>query len=56
MGWETLQPYVSVVGNTRFALWIGQSTWRIAGLLTVHLFGLTLLLGSVLLSSLNLLR
>jgi hypothetical protein len=55
MGWETLQPYVSVVGNTRFALWIGQSTWRIAGLLTVHLFGLTLLLGSVLLSSLNLL-
>ena len=55
MGWETLQPYVSVLGNTRFALWLGQSTWRIAGLLTIHLFGLTLLLGSVLLSSLNLL-
>ena len=55
MGWEALQPYVSVIGNTRFALWLGQSTWRIAGLLTIHLFGLTLLLGSVLLSSLNLL-
>ena len=55
MGWETLQPYVSTIGNTRFALWLGQSTWRIAGLLTVHLFGLTLLLGSVLLASLNLL-
>ena len=55
MGWETLQPYVSAIGNTRFALWLGQSTWRIAGLLTIHLFGLTLLLGSVLLSSLNLL-
>jgi hypothetical protein len=55
MGWDTLAPYVSVLGNTRFALWLGQSTWRIAGLLTVHLFGLTLLLGSVLLANLNLL-
>ena len=55
MGWDTLQPYVSAIGNTRFALWLGESTWRIAGLLTVHLFGLTLLLGSVLLASLNLL-
>jgi len=55
MGWETLSPYVSIVGNTRFALWLGQATWRIAGLLTVHLFGLTLLLGSVLLSNLNML-
>jgi hypothetical protein len=36
-------------------LWLGQSTWRIAGLLTVHLFGLTLLLGTVVLTGLNLL-
>jgi hypothetical protein len=35
-------------------LWLGQSTWRIAGLLTMHLFGLTLLLGSVVLIGLNL--
>jgi hypothetical protein len=54
MVWDALQPYVSRLGNTTFALWLGQSTWRIAGLLTVHLFGLTLLLGSVLLTGLNL--
>lgn len=54
MVWDALQPYVSPLGNTTFALWLGQSTWRIAGLLTVHLFGLTLLLGSVLLTGLNL--
>jgi hypothetical protein len=45
MIWTALQPYVTRLGNTPFALWIGMSTWRIAGLLTVHLFGLTLLLG-----------
>jgi hypothetical protein len=55
MIWTTLQPYVTRLGNSPFALWIGMSTWRIAGLLTVHLFGLTLLLGSVLLTSMNLL-
>ena len=55
MIWDALQPYVTWLGNTRFALWIGMSTWRIAGLLTVHLFGLTLLLGSVVLTGLNLL-
>jgi hypothetical protein len=55
MTWDALQPYVTRLGNTPFALWLGMSTWRIAGLLTVHLFGLTLLLGTVLLSSLNLL-
>lgn len=54
MVWDALQPYVSRLGNTTFALWLGQSTWRIAGLLTVHLFGLTLLLGTVVLTGLNL--
>jgi hypothetical protein len=53
--WDALEPYVVRLGNTPFALWLGQSTWRIAGLLTVHLFGLTLLLGTILLSGLNLL-
>ena len=55
MIWDVLQPYVTRLGNTPFALWLGMSTWRIAGLLTVHLFGLTLLLGTVVLSSMNLL-
>ena len=55
MLWDALQPYVTRLGNTAFALWLGQSTWRIAGLLTVHLFGLTLLLGTVVLTGLNLL-
>src|SRR4029079_4428152 len=55
MIWDALQPYVTRLGNTPFALWIGMSTWRIAGLLTVHLFGFTLLLGTVILTGLNLL-
>ena len=55
MFWEALTPWAAALGNTAFALWLGQSTWRIAGLLTVHLFGLTLLLGSVIVSSLHLL-
>jgi uncharacterized protein DUF6644 len=55
MSWETLVPYVAALGNTAFAQWLGQSTWRIAGLLTAHLFGLTTLLGSVLISNLHLL-
>jgi len=55
MIWDALQPYVTRLGNTPFSLWLGMSKWRIAGLLTTHLFGLTLLLGSILLSGLNLL-
>lgn len=55
MVWDALQPGMTWLGNTRFALWIGMSTWRVAGLLTAHLFGLTLLLGSVALTGLNLL-
>jgi hypothetical protein len=55
MSWETFVPYVAWLGNTEFSLWLGQSTWRIAWLLTVHLFGLTLLLGSVIIASLHLL-
>ena len=55
MSWEVLVPYATALGNTPFALWLGASTWRIAWLLTVHLFGLTLLLGSVIITALNLL-
>ena len=55
MSWEVLLPYAAWLGSTSFAVWLGSSTWRIAGLLSVHLFGLTLLLGSVFITSLNLL-
>jgi hypothetical protein len=55
MSWEILLPYASWLGNTPFALWLGQATWRIAGLLTLHLFGLTTLLGSIVIASLRLL-
>lgn len=55
MSWEALLPYASWLGSTSFALWLGASTWRIAWLLAIHLFGLTLLLGSVIVISLNLL-
>ena len=55
MSWEVLLPYATSLGNTAFAQWLGQSTWRIAGLLTVHLFGLTTLLGSVVVAGLHLL-
>jgi hypothetical protein len=55
MSWEALLPYASWLGRTSFAVWLGESTWRIAGLLSFHLFGLTILLGSVFITSLNLL-
>ncbi len=55
MSWEVLLPYATWLGNTPFALWLGASTWRVAWLLTAHLFGLTLLLGSVVMTSLHLL-
>jgi hypothetical protein len=55
MSWELLLPYAAWLGNTSFGQWLGASTWRIASLLAVHLFGLTMLLGSVVVTSLRLL-
>ena len=55
MSWEVLLPFAAWLGSTPFAQWLGASTWRIAWLLSIHLFGLTLVLGSVLVVSLNLL-
>jgi uncharacterized membrane protein len=55
MSWEVLLPYATWLGSTSFAVWLGSSTWRTAWLLSIHLFGLTLLLGTVLIVSLNLL-
>jgi uncharacterized membrane protein SirB2 len=55
MSWQILIPYAAWLNNTPFAMWLGQATWRIAALLTLHLFGLTALLGSILVTSLRLL-
>jgi len=46
---------VDWLGNTAFGQWLGQSTDRIAWLFVMHLFGLTLLMGSTLLLSIRLL-
>ena len=54
--WKILVPYTVRLGNSAFAMWLGQATWRIAGLLTLHLFGFTLLLGTVVFSSVRLMR
>ena len=55
MPWDLLLPYVSWWGETPFAMWLGGAPWRIATLLTVHLFGITMLLGTVIVASLRLL-
>src|SRR6185369_10154141 len=55
MMWETLQPFVNWLGNSAFGHWLGQSTDRIAWLFVMHLFGLTLLLGSTIVLSVRLL-
>jgi hypothetical protein len=54
--WKILVPYTVWLGNSAFAMWLGQATWRIAGLLTLHLFGFTLLLGTVVFSTVRLMR
>ena len=53
--WDLLLPYVAWLGNTPFAMWLGGAPWRVAALLTMHLFGITTLLGTVILASLRLL-
>jgi len=53
--WDLLLPSVVWLGNTPFAMWLGAAPWRVAALLTVHLFGITLLLGTVILAGLRLL-
>lgn len=55
MPWDLLRPYVSWWGATSFAMWLGGAPWRVAALLTLHLFGITMLLGTVTLVSLRLL-
>jgi uncharacterized membrane protein SirB2 len=55
MIWTTLQPMVDWLGNTAFGQWLGQSTDRIAWLFVMHLFGLTLLMGTTMLLSIRLL-
>jgi hypothetical protein len=54
MLWESLKPLAASLGHSPLGLWLGKSTGRIAGLLTFHLFGLTILEGSLFVSSLHL--
>ncbi len=53
MIWEWFQPLVAWLGSTSFSLWLGQSVERIAWLFVFHILGLTLLLGTVLVSNLR---
>ena len=52
--WESLKPLAATLGHSPLGLWLGKSTWRIALLLTFHLLGLTILVGSLFVSSLHL--
>jgi hypothetical protein len=54
MIWQILEPLSHWIGNTAFAMWLGQSTDRIACIFIFHLFGLTMLLGTTLVMSLRL--
>jgi hypothetical protein len=54
MAWDLLSPLVLWWGNTSFAMWLGQSTMRVAWLMTFHLLGLTIWLGSTVVQSLRL--
>jgi hypothetical protein len=56
MNWDVLQPLVTWLAHSWLGVWLGQSTNRIAWLLTIHLFGLTLLLGATIVANLHLLR
>jgi uncharacterized membrane protein SirB2 len=55
MIWTALQPMVNWLGNSVFGQWLGQSTDRVAWLFVIHLFGLTLLMGTTILLSVRLL-
>jgi uncharacterized membrane protein SirB2 len=43
-----------MLGHSGLGVWLGKSTLRIALLMTFHLFGLTIFVGSLLVSSLSL--
>ena len=55
MPWQTFQPWVVSLAHTPFAEWLGKSTVRIGVLLTLHLVGITVFLGSVVYVSFHLL-
>jgi len=50
---ESLRPFIMWAYNAPVALWVRESSWAFATLEVVHLFGLTMLLGSVLMLSLR---
>jgi hypothetical protein len=53
MSWDRLNPFVAWLGATPFAVWLAESTDRVAWLFVGHLFGLVLLLGSTVFLSLR---
>src|SRR5262245_56134865 len=53
MIWEWLHPWVTWLGSTSFGMWLGQSVERIAWLFVFHILGITLLLGTVIVSNLR---
>src|SRR5690242_5538938 len=54
MPWQALKPAVAMLGHSALGVWLGKSTLRIALLLTFHLFGLTIFVGSLIVSTLSL--
>ena len=50
---ESLRPFIMSAYNAPVSLWVRESSWAFATLEVVHLFGLTMLLGSVLMLSLR---
>ena len=53
MIWRVLEPMVTWAYNSSAAQWIRASTWAVAILEVLHLFGLVFLLGSVLMIGLR---
>ena len=50
---ESLRPFIMWAYNARLSLWIREAPWAFALLEVVHLFGLTILLGSILMLTLR---
>lgn len=54
MFWESIRPFFVWSNNLAIADWVRQSRWAFAWLEVFHLFGLTVLLGTIVMLSLRL--
>ena len=50
---ESLRPFIMWSYNASLSLWVRESPWAFALLEVIHLFGLTILLGSILMLTLR---